>query len=195
MKIRPVIAAVFGSYLFYKVWCLQYQDSLFDALIFLGLAVFGFVFFIYTFPKDKSAYKVTKNRKSYLTTFILIGLIVPSLLLGFKMHYDYTKPSLILANIKVDLGSLKMDLKKDGTFVFSNAFLIGATYTYGTYTILGDTVTLNQGQVDNVIHSNKMLLKEKEAEYKDGIHKELYLIDLGATQNDYGNYKVIDDNR
>ncbi|WP_162927110.1 hypothetical protein [Flavobacterium psychrotrophum] len=123
-------------------------------------------------------------------------LVIPSLVLGWKIHYDYTKPSLIVAGIKVDLGNLKMDLKKDGTFVFTNTFFIAANYNYGMYSISGDTIILDRAEIDNVIHSNKMVLKEKEVEYKDGFHKELYLVELNAKTNDiYGDYKVVEDNR
>jgi hypothetical protein len=188
MKTRQLIAIILGLIALYKTWQSQYSDDLIDGFIWMGLILSGLMLGIICFIKDYRYYRIEKNWTSFSSTFTFTGIVLVIAAFGLKINHDFNKPSLVKAGIKVDLGHISIDLKKDGSYIFTNAFFIGATYIHGTYAINGDTITLDRAKLDNVIHSDKMVLTKKET--------EPYLIELNPTSNDiYDEYWVTEDNR
>lgn len=189
MKTRQFVAVIYGCILIYRIWQSKYNSDIVDAFIWIGLLLFGFIFFIVVLIKDYNRYREEKTWHSFATIFTLLGFVLIAIALDFKVCYDINKPSLVNVMYDGDINSAALDLKKDGTYVFINSSWGGSNYIYGTYTINGNKINLDKSNLDNVVLTPHLEIKD--------IDTIPYLVQLknGAIINYELQFKVIADNR
>jgi|SRR5690554_198911 len=199
MKIFRLILILFvGGYLTYLTYSFQFQSFFGDAIIWFLLIVVGFLIFIWTILKDFKVYKVDKRIQNFALTFLCLTFISTILILEFKIQRTFNKPTLIKVFYDGDYNGTAIDFKKDGTFIFDNSAIGLNDYTYGTYEINGNKITLDRDQIDNITNLKHLKIEEKQINYQDGTKKELYLfqVDTDGKLIDRGfEYRVTIDNR
>lgn len=199
MKIFRLILILFlGAYLTYLTYSFQFQSFFGDAIIWFLLIVVGILIFIWTILKDFKVYKVEKRIQNFALTFLCLTFISTILILEFKIQRNFSKPTLIKVFYDGDYNGTAIDFKKDGTFIFDNSAIGLSDYTYGTYEINGNKITLDRDQIDNLTNLKHLKIDEKQINNQEGTKKELYLfqVDTNGKLIDNGfEYRVTIDNR
>jgi hypothetical protein len=193
---RLIIILGIGIFLTYKIYQFRFSNFVFDYLIFLGIAIIGFVFWLWTVYKDYKKY-TTKRVSKYLIGPIL-GLIFLITIFGinWKNESDLNKPTLVRVFYDGDFNGTGIDFKTDGTYIFDNSAIGLSDYTYGSYKINGQNITLDKNEIDNVIKSNILEFRVKEINGTDKTENYLFQIESnGNVLKNETEFRVVVDNR
>jgi hypothetical protein len=169
---------------------------MFDSIIFGGIALIGLIYWFWSINKDLKQYKSTKSSEFLIGT--ILGIVFIGLILGlnWKNNSDLNKPTLVRVYYDGDFNGTGIDFKTDGTYIFDNHAIGFSDYTYGTYEISGQLITLDKKEIDNVIKSNLLEIKKREINGTD--NSENYLFQIGKNGNKIERateFRVVVDNR
>lgn len=199
MKIfRLILILLIGGYLTYLTYSFQFRTFFADAIIWFFLIVVGALIFIWTIFKDYKKYKVDKRIKSFELTFLCLTLTSTIFIVEFNIQKNFNKPTLIKVFYDGDNNGTAIDFKKDGTYIFDNSAIGLSDYTYGTYEIIGNIITLDRDQIDNLTNLKHLKIDEKQINYQDKTKKELYLFQVDTNGREIDRtmeYRVTIDNR
>lgn len=199
MKIvRLILILLVGGYLTYLTYSFQFRTFFGDAIIWLLLIGIGILLFIWTIIKDFRLFKTEKRVLNFTLTLLCLIFVFSILLLEFKIQGNFNKPTLIKVYYDGDYNGTTIDFKKDGTYIFENSAIGLSDYTYGTYKINGNNITLDRDQIDNLTNLKQLKIEKREMNYQDGTKKELYLFQVdtnGKIIDRTTEYRVTIDNR
>ncbi len=140
---------------------------------------------------------MTKNNR------FLIGLILGVLFIGlitglnWKNKSEFNKPTLIRAYYDGDFNGTSIDFKTDGTYIFDNHSIGLSEYVYGKYKINGQSISLDRNEIDNVIKTDILEIKditENGIDYLAGT----YILQIKSNGNEIEQatkFRVVKDNR
>lgn len=80
--------------------------------------------------------------------------------MNWKNESDLNKPTLVRVFYDGDFNGTGIDFKTDGTYIFDNSAIGLSDYTVGTYEIKGQIITLDKTEIDNVIKTNLLEIKD-----------------------------------
>lgn len=199
MKIfRLILILLVGGYLTYLTYSFQYRTFFSDAIIWFLLIGIGILLFIWTIIKDFQVFKTEKRVLNFTLTSLCLIFVFSILLLEFKIQSYFNKPTLLKVYYDGDYNGTTIDFKKDGTYIFDHSAIGLSDYTYGTYEINGNNITLDRDQIDNLTNLKQLKIDEKEINYQDGSKKEFYLFQVdtnGKIIDRTTEYRVTIDNR
>lgn len=199
MKIvRLILILLIGGYVTYLTYSFQFRTFFGDTVIWFLLLGIGILLFIWTLIKDFKLYKTEKRIQNYALTFLCLTFISTILILEFKIQRNFNKSTLIKVYYDGDYNGTAIDLKADGTYIFDNSAIGLSDFTYGTYKINGNKITLDRDKIDNLTGLKHLEIDEKEINYQNGMKKELYLfqVDSNGKRIDRATeYRVTIDNR
>jgi len=201
---RIIPLTVFGTWFTYKLYKSASEDFFFDGIIFLFIVVIGFSIFIWTIRKDIQEYKQSKTLTSYLPTMTGPAFILT--ILGLHLYQDSktNSPTLIRAFYDGGYNGFSIDLKENGNYIMANGSGLGQSCFYGSYTIKDSIVTLDKSNIDNVISTNKLVIRtitnifqQDTIEGGDTTYTDwIFQIDRnGKELNTDFHFRVTDDNR
>lgn len=156
------------------------------------------ILFIVTLYRNILKYSKEKSLKNFFTTYLILGLAVVLCGMEYMIQRDFNKPSLLRVFYDGDFNGTAIDFKEDSTFIFDNSAIGMSSYTYGTYKILGNKITLDKKSLENVIVTDKLEIRMKEPKHTDGIQADKYIYQIDKNSNamvDETIFKVIVDNR
>lgn len=115
--------------------------------------------------------------------------------LHIRTQLKFDKPTLLKVFYDGDFNGTGIDFKTDGSYIFENSAIGLSDYFYGTYSISGSRITMDNDQIDNLINLKYLEIREKKT-----INNEsalyLYQIDsLGNLVDNSEEYRVTIDNR
>ncbi|MFI2742729.1 hypothetical protein ACG2LH_08320 [Zhouia sp. PK063] len=195
--IRLIIIVGIGIFLTYKIYQFRFSSFIFDYILFLGIALIGFIFWLWTIFKDYKHYKATKKIKYLIGPLIGLIFLTTDLVINWKNESDLNKPTLVRVFYEGDFNGTGIDFKTDGTYVFDNSAIGLSDYTYGTYEISGQKITLDKNQIDNVIKTNLLEIKDVKENGVDYLAGE-YLFQIEPNGNEIKKatkFRVVVDNR
>lgn len=201
---RIIPLTILGSWFTYRLYKTASDDFFFDGVIFLFIGIIGLSFFIWAIRKDFQEFKETKKSSSYLPTFTGLAFILT--ISGLHLYQDskINSPTLVRAFYDGDFNGFSIDLKENGNYVMANGSGLGQSYFYGTYTINDSIVTLDKSNIDQVISTNKLVIRTVTNIYEqDTIEGEdttytdwIFQIDRNGKELNTGfHFRVTDDNR
>ena len=120
----------------------------------IGLIIFGI-----SFVKDLKNYQKTKRIKSLLTTIIGLILIAIFSILFFQDDYKKNSATLIRGFNDGGFNGFSVDFKKNGNYVMANGSGLGQSYFYGKYKMKDSIITIDKNEIDNVIETNKFVIR------------------------------------
>ena len=195
--IRLIIILGIGIFLSYRIYQFRFSSFLFDTFIVGGIAVVGILFWLWSINKDFKKYKSTKNKRFWIGG--IIGIIFIGLIFGLylKNNAEFNKPTLVRVYYDGDFNGTSIDFKTDGTYIFDN-FAIGfSDYVHGNYKIDGQKIILDKKEIDNVIKTDLLEIKdikENGIDYLAG--KYLFQIEpSGKEIKKVTKFRVVIDNR
>jgi hypothetical protein len=196
--IRLIIVLGIGIFLSYKVYQFRSSTFIFDLIVFGGIAVFGIIFWLWSINKDLKQFKLTK--KNRFLTGTIIGIIFFSIIIGinWKNNSYFNKPTLIRGYYDGDYNGSGIDFKKDGTYILENHAMGFSDFFFGFYEIEENIITLDKKDIDNVIKSNKLMIKDYLIKYPEKDKNEKYLIQITESGKELtieSRFKIIIDNR
>jgi len=193
--IRLIIIIGIGIFLTYKVYQFRFSSFVFDYILFLGIALIGFIFWLWTIFKDYKKYRTTKKIKFLIGPLLGLAFFITIFGINWKNESDLNKPTLVRVFYDGDFNGTGIDFKTDGTYIFDNSVIGLSNYTYGTYEISGQKITLDKKEIDNVIKTN--LLEIKDIKENDYLTVE-YLFQIEPNGNEIKRatkFRVVIDNR
>lgn len=190
-----ILILIFGFILNYKLIIDADNEFIF------GGVIIGFIFFAFLLVllwiniNDIKKYKITKSKLSYtpsiLGLFVIISLVVTNSILKSRDN----SPILIQAGFDGGYNATWFEFREDGTYKFVNSGGIGASYFRGKYKIYDSIIVLDKISIDNVIQTNRLLLKN---EHNQDSTKSLMLYQVNEKQeivDKEGAFTVNEDNR
>ena len=196
--IRLILILLVGGYLTYLTYSFQFQTFFGDAVIWFLLIAVGVFIFLWTIFKDFKVYKIENHIQSFALTFLCLTFISTILILEFKIQRNFDKPTLLKVYYDGDYNGTAIDFKKDGTYIFENSAIGLNSYSYGTYEINRNKITLDRDQIDNLTNLKHLKIDEKQINYQDGTKKELYLFQVDTNDmviESTTEYRITIDNR
>ena len=192
-----IIIIGIGIFLTYKIYQFRFSSFVFDYILFLGIALFGFIFWLWTIFKDYKQYKATKQIKFLIGPLIGLIFLITIFGINWKNESDLNKPTLVRVFYDGDFNGTGIDFKTDGTYIFDNSAIGLSDYTYGTYEISGQKITLDKNEIDNVIKTNLLEIKDIKENGVDYLAGE-YLFQIEPNGNEITRatkFRVVVDNR
>ncbi|MBU2994810.1 hypothetical protein KO500_00075 [Cellulophaga baltica] len=195
--IRLIIILGIGTFLSYRIYQFRFSSFLFDVFIVGGISIIGFLFWIWSIRKDYKKYKATKNKRFWIGG--IIGIVFIGLIFGIylKNNAEFNKPTLVRVYYDGDFNGTSIDFKTDGTYIFDN-FAIGfSDYVHGNYKINGQLITLDKKEIDNVIKTDLLEIKDLKENGIDHLAgKYLFQIESNGKEIERSTkFRVVIDNR
>ncbi|AXG69075.1 hypothetical protein KORDIASMS9_01294 [Kordia sp. SMS9] len=195
--IRLIVILGIGIFLMYQVYQFKFSFFVFDGIIFGTIAFFGSTYWIWAVYKDIRAYKSTKNSRFLMIPSIGIAFIAVIAGLNWKNNAEFNKQTLVRAYYDGDFNGTSIDFKEDGTYIFDNQAIGFSTYVYGNYKINGQSIRLERSEIDNVIKTDLLEIKnivENGIDHLAGT----YIFQIEPNGNELKlatKFRVVEDNR
>ena len=160
--IRLIILAIIGIYLIYQFNQMKFLNFIgYEMLLGIGFVI-GFIFWLWASLKDIKEYQSTPKKRFLIAP--ILGLIFWGLIFGiqWKNNSEFNKPTLLRVYYDGDFNGTSIDFKTDGTYLFENFSIGYSTYIYGNYKLNGAFITLDKKEIDNVIKTNLLEIKDLE---------------------------------
>ena len=196
--IRLIVILGIGIFLTYKIYNFRFSTFIFDLIIFVGIAIIGIIYWLWSINKDLKQFKLTKNKWFLSGTILGIIFFIITIGINWKNNSYFNKPTLIRGYYDGDFNGSGIDLKKDGTYVFENHAMGFSDYIFGSYKIEENIITLDRNDIDNVIKTNKLEIKSYLIKYPEEDKDENFLIQIrenGEQLKGGSGLKIIIDNR
>lgn len=110
----------------------------------------------------------------------------------YKTYADRAKPTLLKAYYKYGPG---IDFKTDGTYIFDDYETGFSNYIYGDYNINGNEILLDEKQLNYVVFTDSLEIREIEIKDGNKIVKQKYIAEIGHPTRDEIQFTVTEDNR
>jgi len=169
----------------------------FDYLIFLGIALIGFIYWLWSVYKDYNSYKITRTSKYLIGPVLGLIFLITIIGINWKNESDLNKPTLVRVFYDGDFNGTGIDFKTDGTYILDNSAIGLSDYTYGNYKISGQKITLDKNEIDNVIKTDLLEIKDIKEDGIDYIAGK-YLLQIDPNGNEIKKatkFRVVVDNR
>ena len=172
---------------YYNFWVIQNADKemVFQEFVYGGLILIFLILLGISLRKDILKYKEAKNWKSFFPTIIGMTILLSFLASSLVLKIRDNSPVIIQAGYDGGFNGAWFDFRKDGTYKFANSGGIGADFFRGKYTLSDTIITLDKTEIDNVIKTNKLAIREIE-NFDSTKIKVIYQIDE--------NHNIIDKN-
>ena len=147
---------------YYNFWVIQNADKemVFQEFVYGGLILIFLILLGISLSKDILKYKEAKNWKSFFPTIIGMTILLSFLASSLVLKIRDNSPVIIQAGYDGGFNGAWFDFRKDGTYKFANSGGIGADFFRGKYTLSDTIITLDKTEIDNVIKTNKLAIRE-----------------------------------
>jgi hypothetical protein len=185
-RISPI--TIIGGFILYKIIKDADNTSIVDGILLGGLILIYVWIFFANIHYDRKKYRLTFSKISFLPsiigTILFLSFIITQLLLDSR---DSSK-ILLQANKDGGFNGCGFEFREDGSYKFFNGSGLGEDCFRGRYAIKDSIIMLDKSEIDNVIETNRLLIRDSE--------RIIYQIDsnnriiLKAT-----NFNINEDNR
>ena len=169
-KYWTIIPLFLFGYLFIRNFIISYEEEfIFDFEILFFIGVLFIVFFIITIYRGIKNFRIANRPFELLPMFL--GLIFVFVFLGilYKNERIDSSPIVLRANYDGDINGFSLEFRKDGTYKFFNYSFFGGKYYRGNYTLRDSILILDKNNIDNVIRTNKLVIRN----FNDNIGKKI----------------------
>ena len=190
-KYWTIIPLFLFGYLFIRNFIISYEEEfIFDFEILFFIGVLFIVFFIITIYRGIKNFRIA-NRPIELLP-MLLGLIFVFVFLGilYKNERIDSSPIVLRANYDGDINGFSLEFRKDGTYKFFNYSFFGGKYYRGNYTLRDSILILDKNNIDNVISTNKLVIRNfNDNDFKKTCRRVSSILEL--SNNDIYKEKII----
>lgn len=178
----------------------HFYNSVFivDLMLFAALSIIGLGFLIWSLLSDVRQFRRNKEWKSLIPIIVGVAFTIAIWIWNEQIHVNFDKPTLVRVHYDGDFNGVGIDFKTDGSYIFDNYAMGMSDYTYGTYQIDGNAITLDRSHLQNAIRSDRLEIQTKTIEYRDGAEEEEYLVQLdknGEVIENATSFRLVIDNR
>ncbi len=181
-----LLVGILFAFILYKSY---HYDNLFEIFIYPILGGIGLYLFYKGISGEIENYKKTKELKYYSLTFT--GILLILLNLGIYIYYETKINSETL--IKVENYGVYADFKKNGEYVIKSGSWASKKHFYGKYLINDSIITLDKNEFDNVLISNRFVIRNKSAdENKNTNDLKKYIVQIDMNGKEIKNLETYD---
>ena len=114
----------------------------------------------------------------------------------YKCEKMDISPIILRANYDGDVNGFSLEFREDGTYKFFNYSFFGGKYYRGKYTLRDSILILDKNNIDNVIRTNKLVIRN----FNDNVGKKISrIVQIDNNHNhieeQYFDFIVSEDNR
>ncbi|MEE1897939.1 hypothetical protein V1389_06315 [Flavobacterium rakeshii] len=196
--LRQITILIIGFTLIYITWRSKYESSLFDAMFYPPLLLTGIILALVTLYKEIKLYLKEKKFFNFAFTGCSLIFTITIAVLINNINTTFNKPTLLRAYYDGDFNGSSIDFKTDSTYILENSAIGFSAYIYGNYKINQNKITLDTNNLDSVIETDKLEIREVKIQYNDSIKKEKQLFQIdeqGKIINNFTIFKITEDNR
>lgn len=191
-RLVPITAV--GLYIIYDQISSADTESIFDGFSILGLSLLFIFVFLYNFYIDRKEHQISKQFGSYVPTIAGLLFLVAFGLTQYIINKRDDSKILLQANNDGGFNGCGFEFRENGTYKFFNGSGLGVKYSRGEYSLRDSIIILDKTQIDNVIKSNRLVIRKIVTESFDS--KILYQTDSNNSAIDGQiNFIVNIDNR
>jgi hypothetical protein len=196
MKPRLILVLLLGGVMAFLAYRSKYQTFFFADEIWRFLIFCGVILFVYAVIKDVKNYRLNKQLRHLSTTITAVIFIIVIQLMKYNTSKNFNKPSLLKVFYSGDFNGTAIDFKRDGTYIFDNSSIGQSDYLYGTYQITGNKIIIDKNDLDNVVTTSILEIRDKQVEHSGSYEKYLYQLSKdGQVINNATEFRVVVDNR
>ena len=199
--LRILLLIIFGTWFAYKLYQTFKDDFFLDGIILLVIATIGLLILAWTIRKDRKEFKTSQKLTNYLPTSIGILLIIANIALFYHQDNKVNTPTLIRGFYDGGFNGFSVDFKKNGNYIMANGSGLGQSYFYGTYSLNDSIITIDKLKIDNVIVTNKLVIRTENYYPKDSLEllksNANYITQIDNRGKEFGGlrFRVTKDNR
>lgn len=196
--IRQIVLIIIGLSIIYLTYRSKFESSPFDFIFWAPLLLTGIILALVTLYKEIKLYLKEKKFFNFAFTGCSLIFIITIVVLINNINTTFNKPTLLHAYYDGDFNGSSIDFKTDSTYIFENSAIGFSTYIYGNYKINQNKITLDTNNLDSVIETDKLEIREVKIQYNDSIKKEKQLFQIdeqGKIINNFTIFKITEDNR
>ena len=178
--LRIIGVLTIGILLLKMTYQFKYSTFMWDLMFFGILSIIGMFFLTWSVFTDFKKFR--KNRRiSYLIPLGL-GVIFTTIIWiwNIQIKTNFDKPTHVRIFYDGDFNGTGIDFKTDGTYIFDNSAIGLSNFQYGTYKIIGNKITLDKNEIDNVIKTNQLEIRPKKIEYSNSTETENYAYQVNS---------------
>jgi hypothetical protein len=160
--LRVLPLTIFGTWFAFKLDKSAEGDFFLDGFVFLFIGAFGLFFFVRTIFRNTKEYKLTRELVNFTPT--IVGVCFIALILSIY-SYQYRRanaPTLLRASYDGGYNGFWIDFKVSGNYIMANGSGLGQSYFYGTFVIEDSIITLDKENIDNVITSKLLVVRNSK---------------------------------
>lgn len=157
----------------YVVLTIEYQDNDF---VFAGFIIGFYLLLFLIFGAiglniELKRYRVSKNLKVFKLTTMLILIVFAAL--GMHIYFAVRDSSNVVleAEQNFDLNHIKIELREDKTYKFTNGSALGNTYSRGNYIKNDSIITIDTADSDKLLQSNQLAIRGNQIYMIDSKHR------------------------
>jgi hypothetical protein len=157
----------------YFALTIEYADNDF---IFAGLII-GFYFLLFfivsgiIFKIEYAVYKKYSDFKVFKLTFVSLIIFIFGIGLHIYNGLKDTSDIIIEAGQNFDLNHIKLELREDNTYKFTNGSVLGNSYCRGNYIRKDSIIILDTTKSDRLLQSNYLAIRGNEIFMINSKHK------------------------
>ncbi|OQP53479.1 hypothetical protein A4H97_23860 [Niastella yeongjuensis] len=184
VKYREFIILIVCSYFISKVLYNSYQrDNIFALILYCILGAIWLYCFGKIIKEGVINYRTKRKFLSFWKTFISLFSLVPAIIIFNYFESRLNVPSLLQA----DRHGVYADFKTNGTYFIRSGSWGSKKHFYGKYHLYDSIIELDRSGLDDVLISNRFLLKhsnpeeEKKKPDNDRLSTPEYLIQINKS--------------
>lgn len=134
------------------------EDFFLDGILNVFTIIAATTVMIGVIVRDVNDYKLSRSSKQLLPTFTSVLFLLVIAVSLYALNRRDNTPTIVFASYSGDFNGASLDLRANGTYKFTN-YALGADYFRGKYTIKDSVIILDKSDIDNVIRSNRLVIR------------------------------------
>ena len=196
--IRVIGILLVGLFLVKMTYQFKRASFMFDLILFGLLSMIGLLIWAWSVFTDLKEFRLRKAM--YLLFPSGLALIFTTIIcIGHaQINSNFAKPTLMQVFYAGDFNGINIDFKTDGTYIMETMAIGLSTYTYGSYELIGNTISLKDREVDKAIVTNQLEIRSKVLQFKNRTERRDYACQIDENGNLLANtiaFSLVIDNR
>ncbi|MDF2438869.1 MAG: hypothetical protein K0Q95_3245 [Bacteroidota bacterium] len=158
LRLIPIL--IVGLFLDHIIIVDSDSSFILTGMMFGLVSIIFLLLFCWVLYRDQRIYRATSNKLNFIPTIAGLLLILSFFVTSYVLSLRDKSPKLLQAAYDGGYNGAWFEFREDGTYKFCNSSGIGVDYFRGKYSMTDTIITLDKMNIDNVIKSNKLAIRQ-----------------------------------
>lgn len=136
------------------------NDSIFDGIFLSVVFIIFLIACVSCFIVDFKNYNNKIPNTNFKNTIVSLIVLISFPMTDYILKLRDRSPIILKAGTFSDFNGASLEFREDGTYKFGNLSALGSNYIRGQFKMNDSIITLDQSNLDNVIKSQFLMIKE-----------------------------------